>query len=278
MDQKEKRAAGEGSGQMLTELDTRGANNQLPRRGAVRRLIDTIVLPIEAFKSVNKRPTCLAPIIVAIVAMITGNALYYWRVNPDWEQRVRARIEQHRVTTGETMTPEQVQKQISFAKTVGKFFIVLPIVSVPAFCLIVAGFYLIAFGMVFLRAPPYKKLLSVVAWSAAANRAVATLILTAVLLIVDKDKLQALDPTRSSLVLANAAIFLPVNTPAAVKSIASSVDVFAIWFLILLTIGFADTKEAKSEHFTVWKSGAVVFGLWVGWVLIKAGLALGFGY
>lgn len=263
---------------MLAELYTRGANSQPSRAGAVRRLIYTIAVPHEAFKSVNKRPTYLVPIIIAIVAMITGNALYYWRVNPDWEQRVRARIEQHRVTTGETMTSEQVQKQISFAKIVGKFFIVLPIVTVPLFCLIVAGFYLIAFGMVFLRAPTYKKLLSVVAWSLAVNRAVAALTLTTVLMIVSKDKLQEFDPTRSSLVLSNASMLLPLNTSAVVRSIASSIDVFAIWFLVLLTIGFASIKEVKSGRIAAWQSGAVVFGLWVGWVLFKAGLVLGFGY
>lgn len=254
------------------------SNERVSNSGAARSLINTIALPGEAFKEIDRRPTWLAPIIIAALAMMAGNAIYYWRANPNWEQRVRARIEEHRRTTGQVMTPEQVEKQILFAKTMGRLFIVLPAVIIPGFCLIVAGFYFVGFGVAFLSAPPYRKILSVVAWSEAANRVVAALILILVLIMVDKAKLQSLDTSLSTIVLYNLGAFLPSSSSAPIKSLASSLDIFAIWFLILLTVGFACIAEVRAKKITVWKSGALVFGAWAAWVLIKAVMAAAFGY
>jgi hypothetical protein len=246
--------------------------------GVTRRLAGTIAFPNETFKEISRKPTWLAPIIIAVLAVMLGNAFYYWRVNPDWEQRARARIEEHRSTTGEVMTPEQVEKQVAFAKTLGRVFILLPLVAQPAFCLAVAAIYFVGFGMLFLTAPPFRKILAVVAWSEAANRVLAALALVIVLMIVDKEKLQDFDPARSSLVLTNLSTLLPADTSALVKSLASSLDIFIIWFLILLTIGFANIAEAKTQKIRVWRAAVLVFGLWGVWVLLKAALAVVFGY
>jgi hypothetical protein len=260
------------------ENEKANSNERVTNIGVARSLINTIALPGEAFKEIDRRPTWLAPIVIAVLTMMAGNAVYYWRVNPNWEQRVRARIEQHRATTGQVMTPEQVQKQIAFAKTMGRVFIILPAIVIPGFCLIVAGFYLVGFGLAFLSAPPYRKVLSVVAWTEAANKVIATTVLILVLVMIDKEKLQSLDPSLSSIVIFNLAAFLPAGTSAPIKSLASSLDIFVLWFLILLTIGFAGLAEARAKKITVWKSGALVFGAWAMFVLTKAGMAAVFGY
>lgn len=260
------------------ENEKANSNERASNIGAARSLINTIALPGEAFKEINRRPTWLAPIIIAAVAMMAGNAIYYWRVNPNWEQRVRARIDQHTLTTGQTMTPEQVEKQVAFAKTMGRFFIVLPVVNMLGFCLIVAGFYFVAFGLGFLSAPPYRKVLAVVAWSEAANRVVAAVILILVLILFDKAKLQSLDTSLSSIVVVNLGALLPSTASPPVKSLATSLDIFAIWFLVLLSIGFARIAEVRAKKITIWKSAALVFGAWAAWVLTKVGMAAIFGY
>jgi hypothetical protein len=260
------------------ENENGNSSEPATKAGAARLLLNTIALPGEAFKEINRRPAWLAPIIIAAVAMMAGNAIYYWRVNPNWEQRVRARIDQHTLTTGQTMTPEQVEKQVAFAKTMGRFFIVLPAVNMLGFCLIVAGFYFVAFGLGFLSAPPYRKMLAVVAWSEAANRVVAAVILIVVLILFDKAKLQSLDTSLSSIVVVNLGALLPSSTSAPIKSLATSMDIFAIWFLVLLSIGFACIAEVRVKKITIWKSGALVFGAWAAWVLTKVGMAAVFGY
>lgn len=245
---------------------------------ASKRVLGLIASPGETFKEIRRRPTWLAPLVIAAAAITVGNIFYYWRVNPDWEQRARARIEQHEKATGEITPQDQVEKQVAFSKALGRGFIVLPIVTLPLICFFLAGVYYVCFGMTFLSTPSYKQTLSVVAWSAAAYRVVVMLVLITVLLVMSHDRISELDPTPSSLVLSNPGAFLPRTTPAAIKSLAASLDLFTIWFLSLLTIGFTRMAEHESRTNSILKTGAVIFGLWLAWVFAKAGMAAVSGY
>jgi hypothetical protein len=76
----------------------------------------------------------------------------------------------------------------------------------------------------------------------------------------------------------NVGALLPSSASAPIKSLATSLDIFAIWFLVLLSIGFARIAEVRAKKITIWKSGALVFGAWAAWVLTKVGMAAIFGY
>ena len=239
-------------------------------------LAGMLTSPGETFRVISSKPTWVAPIVIAILVAIVGNAVYYLRVNPDWEQRVRNRIEQHQVTTGEMMAPEQVAQQVVTAKMLGNFFILLPALSVPLFCFGVAGFYLLGFGLVFLKSPSFKNVLSVVAWSEAVVKTIGVAIVIIVLMAVDTERLKDFEPATSRLVQSNVSVLLPKNLSPASISLASSVDVFTIWFLVLLTIGFG--VGLGSHRIATWKITTLVFGLWLAWVFIKVGMAFVFGY
>lgn len=245
---------------------------------AFSRLTGVLTSPGETFKAIDRKPTWIAPLVISILIAIAGNAFYYWRVNPNWEQRIRANIEQYTETTGQTMSPDQVAQQVASAKMYGDFFIWLPAVFIPLFCLIIAVFYWLAFGMVFLSAPSFRKVLSVVGWSQAAIKAVGLPVILIVLMAVDKERLNNLEMGNSTLVQSNLGILLPNGISPAIKSLAGSLDLFTIWFLLLLTIGFSAIVGLGSQKITAGKIATVVFGMWLVWVLLKAGMALGFGY
>lgn len=245
---------------------------------AFPRLTGVLTSPFETFKAIDRKPTWIAPLVISIMMAMVGNAFYYWRVNPDWEQRIRASIEKYTETTGQTMSPEQVAQQVATAKMFGDLFIVLPAVFIPLFCLGVAAFYWLAFGMAFLSTPSFKKILSVVGWSQAAMKAVAMPIIFIVLLVIDKERLNNLEMGNSQLVQSNLGVLLPNGISPAVRSLAVSVDLFTIWFLILLTIGFSGVVGLSSQKIAASKIAVLVFGMWLAWVLVKAGLAFGFGY
>ena len=239
-------------------------------------LAGVLTSPFKTFEALRRKPTWIAPIVIAVMLSMIGNAFYYWRVNPDWEQRVRTRIEKHTQTTGETMTPDQIAQQVESAKMLGRVFILLPAVSIPVFCLGVAGFYLIAFGLVFLRVPSFKKILSVVAWSEAAIKTAGLAIVMIVLMAIDKERLNGLESTK--LVHTNLELLLPVGISPAVKSLAASLDLFTMWFLVLVTIGLTAILGWEMQKIATWRIASLVFGIWVSWILIKAGVAFGFGY
>ena len=69
----------------------------------------------------------------------------------------------------------------------------------------------------------------------------------------------------------NLGFFLnPLETSKPLLSLASSFDLFTIWFVILLGIGFSQATGGKVKARSVF---LVYFGLWMVWVLGKVGWA-----
>jgi len=235
------------------------------------RLIGVLLWPSETFESINRRPTWLAAIVIATSGVIFGNLFFNWRVNPDWEQLTRARTMERTQSTGEQVTPEELERQVAISKTVAGYFTALPIILVPATCFFLATLFTFGFKLLSHTEVSFRKILSVVAWSSAATKLAATILLIAILLARSRDSLEGYDPARSSLLLSNLAFVLPQDAAATVKSLFYSLDIISIWYLILLTIGFAaiagTRKIRTAQIFTL------VFGLWAAWVFVKVGLA-----
>ena len=69
----------------------------------------------------------------------------------------------------------------------------------------------------------------------------------------------------------NVGFFLnPLETSKPLLALASSFDLFTIWFVVLLGIGFSQATGGKVKVRTIF---LVYFGLWMIWVLGKVGLA-----
>jgi hypothetical protein len=101
-----------------TETELPAGQEGIDRAGIAQRLVGAILWPVETFESINRKPTWLAPLIIATVAMIFGNMFFNWRVNPDWEQLTRNRIMQRMRTLGEQVPPEQIEQQVATSKTI----------------------------------------------------------------------------------------------------------------------------------------------------------------
>jgi hypothetical protein len=245
------------------------------RLGPLSRLTGTLLSPGETFEDVNRKPTWIAPMIIAIITVLASTLFFSWRVKPDWDQIMRNQIKKRLERSGQTLSEEQMQQQVEFAKKIAQFSPVIGAVFTPIIYVVLAGIF--ALGLMFIQAKTtYKKILSVVSWSLAATGVVATIVTMASLMVRDEEGLRSLDPTQSAgIVPSNVAAFLPSETSAVIKSLAGSIDVFTIWVLILLSIGFA--AIAGSRKVTTGKAATVVFGFWAVFVLIKCGWAAAFG-
>lgn len=245
------------------------------RLGPMSRLTGTLFSPGETFADVNRKPTWLAPMIVGIVTVIASTVVFQWRVHPDWDQIFRTQFKKQAERRNQSITDEQLEQQVSVAKTIAKFTPILAAVVTPIFYLVIAAIF--ALGLMFIQAKTtFKKILSVVAWSCAATGIVSAIVTIASLMVRDEESLRSIDPTQSSgLVPSNLGAFLPAETAAPLKSLASSIDIFTIWLLILLCIGFA--AIAGSRKITAGKAATVVVGFWAVFVLIKVGWAAVFG-
>jgi Yip1 domain len=237
------------------------------RLGPLGRLTGTLLSPGETFEDANRKPTWIAPMIIAVLTVLAATLFFQWRVHPDWDSIMRTQIKKRLEKSNQSLTEEQMQQQLAIGKTIAKFTPIIAAVVTPIVYVILAGIF--ALGLMFIQAKTtFKKILSVVAWSSAAVSIVSTVVLMASLMIRDEESLRSIDPTQASgIVPTNVAAFLPSVTSPVIKAVAGSLDIFTIWTLILFTIGFA--AIAGSRKITSRKTATVVFGFWVIYVVLK---------
>jgi hypothetical protein len=245
------------------------------RMNAMQRLWGTLFSPGETFQDINRKPTILAPIILGILLALVGGAFFNWKVKPDWDRLFRAQIQKRAERSGQSLTPEQIEQQVEFSKKLVPIFPLFGAIGTPIAYLVIAGVF--ALGMMLIQAKTtFKKILSVVAWSYTATALVQSLVFIAVVLVQDQETLNSIDPTQGvNIVPSNVGAFLPAGTSGALMALASSLDIFSIWYLVLLAIGLA--AIAGSRKITPKKTGAMVFGVWLAFVLVKVGWRAMFG-
>jgi len=213
--------------------------------------------------------------IIAIATVLASTFFFQWRVHPDWDSIMRNQIKKRMERSNQSLTEEQMQQQVAFSKSIAKFFPIIGAIVTPIMYVILAGIF--ALGLMFIQAKTtFKKILSVVAWSSASIGIVATVVTMASLMVRDEEGLRSIDPTQSAgIVPSNLAAFLSATASPVIKSVAGSLDIFTIWILILLSIGFASI--AGSRKIKAGNTATVVFGFWAVYVLLKIGWAAAFG-
>lgn len=246
------------------------------RMGAGARFIGTIMSPGETFADVNRKPDWIVPLIILTLLTVATTFIVTWKVKPDMEKITRDAIRKQVEKSGGQMPSEDViQSQIKLQKTISKFTPAFAVVGVTIWMLILSGIY--ALGMVLMQAKTsYKKIFSVVLWTSAVVSLVYNIVFMASLMVKDEESLRAIDirnPTAT--IPTNVGAFLDSGTSPVIKALAGSIDVFSIWNIVLLAIGFAaiaGSKKIKSS-----KTGAMVVAVWVIGVLVKAAFASFFG-
>src|SRR5262249_43542102 len=131
-------------------------------------------------------------------------------------------------------------------------------------------------GMMFIQAKTtFKKIFSVVTWTFASVSAISLIVTIAALFVIDTSNMSTLEPQRwASVVPTNLAALLDPSSPV-MRALLSSIDIFTIWRLILMSIGLA--AIAGSRKITSGKTGTIVFGVWVIGVLFGVAVAAAFG-
>ncbi|HKV39980.1 MAG TPA: YIP1 family protein [Blastocatellia bacterium] len=239
--------------------------------GPMGRLIGTLISPIRTFEEIDRRPTWIAPILIAISINVAFTLFYDWRVKPNFERAIRRQITTRTERMGGEMpSQDELDRQVRLGVSFAKWTPVIVTISTPLIYAFLSG--LLALGMLLLRADTtYKKILSVYAWTSASIGLLALGMMTATLMVKDSESLRAVDILdRGSISASNlGAIFRPADP--FVRSLLGSLDIFSIWSLVVLSIGLA--AVGGSAKVTRSKTAAMVFASWLIWVVIKAGLA-----
>ena len=230
--------------------------------GEGSRLAGVFFEPGKAFEDIAKRPGFWAPLALVILVSLIYMAMFGQHVG--WERMIRHQME---------LSPQAMQlpadrreAQIAAAAkftpiaTYGFILIVLPL-----FYLIWAAVLLaIVKGM--MSAPVRLKQLYAILWYASLPGIIMAVLAIAVMFMKSPDDFNLQNP----LVFNPAAFMDQAATSKFVYSIASALDLFSLWKLVLIAIG---VKAAGGKNMSM--GGALTATLlpWAIWTLCAAALA-----
>ena len=228
------------------------------------RIFGAIFSPKPTFASIVQRPTWVVPVILGCILFIA--VVFAFTQRGGWQSFFQKQMADN--SRIQQMTPEQrenlMEKQLKYAPMFGYFEgVVIP----PVAALITAAVLLGIFNLSGATKTTFKVALGIVAfaWSPWLIHG-----LLSVLIIFLKD------PTTidlQNLVASNPGAFLPDGSAKWLASLLGSIDLFAIWTLILLAIGFSATNPKKLSF---GKALALAGAGWLVFILLKVGLTAAF--
>lgn len=226
------------------------------------RVIGVLISPVKTFRSIAEHPTWGAALVVLVLVVATVG--YIAADRTDFEDVVRGQI----ADSGREVPEEALEQQIALMEKSGGVLSLLSVLGVPLMALLLAAIFLGAFRMVGSELD-FSSSFSVVIHS------LMPMIVSSLLslpVILSKQTFGYEDLKDGGYLISNLAFLAPDEAPAVVRSLLGSIDLFTLWTLALLVIGYRAVAKVSQKTATV-----AVIVLWLIYVAIKAGWAAAFG-
>jgi hypothetical protein len=248
---------------MGSPVVTSPTQHEEPTKSFAERFIGVFISPGETFADIARKPDFIAPMIVLIVMTVAVTETMLAKIG--MEQIVRNSITQS--ARGKSMTPEQIDQAVNqSARIAGIITHVVGVVAVPIFMLIIAALGLLIVNAIFGAQIKFGTSLAVACY---ANLPGVLGSAMAILLICfgDPEHFNSQNPMPTNL-----GFFLdPLTTAKPLIVLASAVDVFSIWYMILLGIGFSAASGGRVKAMSIF---LCFFGLRAVLLLAQMGLAM----
>ena len=233
--------------------------------GELARLAGVLIDPKVAFADILIRPRWWVPLALAVVLTIAYTAAFSERVG--WERYMRHVIDTNPRT--QSLSVEQreriVEQQARFA---GMFAYAGAALALPAVALVMAGVLLFVFKLVMDAQISYRQVFAVTCYSYMTSVVVVALSML-VMFLKDPDDFDLQDPLGAHL----GVLLDPQTTPAWLVSLATSLDLYTLWMILLLATGLSVAAKELSWG----KSLVGVLAPWGVWVVVKAAWRAIFG-
>lgn len=202
--------------------------------GQAARLLGVFVSPGKTFADIARRPTWWIPIIVmAVFGTIYLNA-FTQRVG--WESVIRPAIE--RAPNTQNLPPQQreqiIERAAGFYKYLGYGG---SAVGTLFYVFIVSVLLMFLFDTIQSAGIGLKRMMAIVAYGFL-PLVIQTLLSMVVLFLKDPDEFDLQNP-----LIFNVGALLGANSPAALRALGSSIDLFTLWIIVLLAIGVSSATR-----------------------------------
>jgi Yip1 domain len=236
------------------------------------RLIGVYFSPGETFKDIGRAPKIAVPLI--ILALLTG-AVGWIMAERIGATKIATQGIEKAIADGR-MTQEQAAPQLeAMKKNEGYIKASIPIFAILGTLVIVLAFAgILKLGsMVVGTENTYGQLLGVTTYANLAVGIISSLVFVILLFLKSPDEIDIQNPVDSNLGSVLAMAIGKDGLPKFLMALASWIDVFSIWKIVLLSIGFS----AVSRKLTIGTAASVIIGLYVVAALIAAIWASAFG-
>ena len=224
---------------------------------SIARVFGALFNPRPTFESIVRRPTWLLPIILGCIIFIGLVAAFGHRGG--WESFMEKQDASN--SSIQNMTPEARQALIDRQVKIAPIFgyvegVIVPFISALA----VAGVLLGAFTVTGTTKTDFKTSLGIVAY-AGLPWIIQGLLGILVLFLKDPSTVDL-----QNLVASNPGAILSSDAPKWLAALLGSIDIFAIWNMVLIGIGFSATNPKK---LSVGKAFGTVLAVWSFYVILK---------
>ena len=224
-----------------------------PKPNSFQRIIGVLFSPDATFASIARRPDWVVPLVILLIMSMAAGIIMAPHV--DFGAAAREAMEQNK-----NMSQEQIDKAVKMAAGIGKVMTYLsPVLSVIGL-LVIAGVLLLAFRL-FGGEGDFKQAFSVTCYAS-----IPTIIKSVVTLDIILAK-GGIIPAQAlaTLVRSNLGFLADYKASPMAFALLSSLDIFSIWFLVLLIIGFAYVARVSKA-----KSAVIIVSLWIVVLLLQA--------
>jgi len=224
-----------------------------PKPNPFQRIIGVLFSPDATFASIARRPDWVVPLVLIVVLSLANGLLISSRL--DFGAPAREAMSQNK-----NVSQEQIDRTEKMAVGMGKVAkFIAPVISIIVL-LIVAGVLLVAIRVMGGEGD-FKQAFSVTCYAWIPN-IIQSVVLTIIILAKGAT---AINPqTIPTIVRSNPAFLVDMKTQPMAFALLSSLDIFTIWVLVLLIIGFAYVGRISKA-----KSAAVIISLWFVTILFK---------
>lgn len=229
-----------------------------PAKNPFERMIGVLFSPSSAFEDINRKPDWLVPMILILLVALATTYVFLSQV--DMLELVKAQIEK----SGRPLPPDEaLQGSLKFS-TIISYGAVLA--GVPISYLVLGGILLVVFGFLLGAETTFKKV-----YCANVYASVPSLVkgLIAIPILFVKQPTEFGNP--ADIVQSNLGVLFD-PTQKALHALGKSIDVFTIWYLLVLAIGLVKV----SKGLTFQKALTTLVVLWalvviavVGWAAFR---------
>jgi hypothetical protein len=223
-----------------------------PTPNPFQRIIGVLFSPDATFASIARRPDWVVPLVLLLLVSLAAGIIIAPHV--DFGSAAREAMEQNK-----NASPEQIDKAVRISSSIGKVFTYIsPVLSLIGL-LVIAGVVLLAFR-IFGGEGDFKQAFSVTCYAS-----IPTIIKSVVTLIIIVAK-GGIIPAQAlaTIVRSNPGFLVDYKTNPVLFALLSSFDIFSVWFLALMIIGFAYVARVSKV-----KSAVTIISLWVVVLLFK---------